>query len=126
VFTSTVAGGWYGGEWSLAGEFRSACRLLLRAGYLGTLLTAALHGRTPVVLTLSGGGVFGNPIEIIWESILWAFDEVKPLLRKPLDVVLNGYNLSRLIDLKQVLPDVRDRGGVVLRFAGEGLVELLR
>src|SRR5581483_12415309 len=37
VFTSTVAGGGYGGESTLGTEFEPACRHLLRAAYLGTL-----------------------------------------------------------------------------------------
>jgi hypothetical protein len=126
VFTSTVAGGGYGGASAFGAAFRSVCRQTLRAAYLGTLLAAVARERTIVVLTLIGGGVFGNPIDLIWEAILGAFDEVRPLVSGRLDVVLNGYNLSRLIDLGQILPGVRDRGGVVLRFGSEGLIEVRR
>ena len=125
VFTSTVAGGGYGGE-RLGGQFEAACRHLLRAAYLGPLLAAVTLRRTPAVLTLIGGGVFGNPIGVIWESILWAFDEVQPLLTHPLDVVVNGYNLSSLIDVERILPAVRERGGGVLRFDRAGLVGIIR
>lgn len=125
VFTSTVAGGRYGGE-RLGAQFEAACRHLLRAAYLGTLLTAVSLRRTPAVLTLIGGGVFGNPIGVIWESILWAFDEVQPLLTHALDVVLNGYNLSSLINVEGILPAVRERGGGVLRFDRAGLVGIYR
>jgi hypothetical protein len=126
VFTPTVAGGGYGGQRALATAFEPVCRQTLRAAYLGTLLAAVALGRTPAVLTLIGGGVFGNPIGLIWEAILWAFDEARPLAAGPLDVVLNGYNLSALIDRGGILPAVRERGGAVLRFSGEGLVEVRR
>jgi hypothetical protein len=41
----------------------AACRQLLRASYLGTLLAAATLGKDRVVLTLIGGGVFANPFD---------------------------------------------------------------
>jgi hypothetical protein len=47
-------------------------------------------------------------------------------LALPFDVVLNGYNLSRPTDVEGLLPDVRARGGAVLRFGGEGLAEVRR
>lgn len=75
IFTSTVAGGGYGGAGMGREEFVGACRQLLRAAYLGTLLAAAALGQRRAVLTLIGGGVFGNPIPLIWESILWAVSE---------------------------------------------------
>jgi hypothetical protein len=126
VFTSTVAGGGYGGQRNFRGElFKAACRLLLRAAYLGTLLAAAHLGRTRVVLTLIGGGVFGNPITLIWDAILWAFEEVKPFLSHELDVIVNGYNLGTQIDLDTViLPAVQVRGGTILAFDRTGLVAI--
>jgi hypothetical protein len=81
-------------------------------------------GQELVVLTLVGGGVFRNPLDLIWESILWAFDEVRPLA--PLDVVLNGYGLQEPIRPAQILPQVKARGGAVLEFGRAGLVEVLR
>jgi hypothetical protein len=131
VFTSTVAGGWYGGENELGPAFQATCRQTLRAAYLGTLLAAVALGRSPAVLTLIGGGVFGNPAGLIWEAVLAAFDEVQRLTAGPLDVVVNGYNLRRLLDgqgipLARILGDVRDRGGAVLRFDAQGLVEVCR
>jgi hypothetical protein len=126
VFTSTVAGGDYGGQQELGAAFAPACRQTLRAGYLGTLLAAVGLGRSLVVLTLIGGGVFRNPAAQIWEAILWAFDEVQPLAVNELDVVLNGYNLSTMIDLRSMLPALSERGGAVLRFGPEGLVGVLR
>jgi hypothetical protein len=126
VFTSTVAGGGYGGARVFDEGFRAVCRQTLRAAYLGTLLAAVALGRSPVVLTLIGGGVFGNPVDLIQESIQWAFDEARPLACGSLDVVLNGYNLSRLIDLRRVLPGVRGQGGAIIRFGAEGLLGVLR
>lgn len=126
VFTSTVAGGGYGAEQFLGKEFQAACRQTLRAAYLGTLLAAVTLKRTSAVLTLIGGGVFGNPLDAIWQAILFAFDEVRPLAAGPLDVVVNGHNLSRRMSLEQFLPDVRARGGAILRFGNEGLVQVLR
>jgi hypothetical protein len=126
VFTSTVAGGGYAGQNALGENFGPACRHTLRAAYLGTLLAAVALRRTTAVLTLIGGGVFGNPIALIWKSILGAFDEVRPFAQSPLNVVLNGYNLSRLIGLERILPDVRSRGGAILRFDDAGLAEVRR
>jgi len=111
VFTSTVAGGAYG---SLSGPLVEVCQQLLRAAYLGTLLAAVTLERPRVVLTLIGGGVFGNPLEVIWESILWALDEVSPLASQDLEVLVNGRALGRQLDLRRVGDDVRKRGGVVL------------
>lgn len=124
VFTSTVAGGGYGAARNLGREgFEAVARHLLRAAYLGTLLAAVSLGRDRVVLTLIGGGVFGNPMPLIWEAIVWAVDEVAPLVSRDLEVVVNGYNLGQMLDLDaDVLPDVRRRGGAVLRFDGDGLV----
>ena len=47
-------------------------------------------------------------------------------LALPFGVVLNGYNLSRLPDVEGLLPDVRARGGAVLRFGGDWLAEVRR
>jgi hypothetical protein len=115
VFTSTVAGGGYGGE--LLGEyFEPACRQLLRAAYLGTLLGAAATGKTKVVLTLIGGGVFGNPITAIWEAIEWAAAEVGGLLPRDLDVFVNGRDLSRRLPRERILAPVRASGGAMVAF----------
>jgi len=124
VFTSTVAGGGYGGL--VPGAFEAACRQLLRAAYLGTLLAAATLGRSRVVLTLIGGGVFSNPIPLIWDAIQWAIVEVEPLLSRNLDVVINGRNLGLYLDRKVILDAVRTRGGVILAFAASGQAEIYR
>jgi hypothetical protein len=117
VFTSTEAGGGYG---DLSGPHLDVCRQLLRAAYLGTLLAAVTLDRPRVVLTLIGGGVFGNPPEIIWDSITWAADEVARLAGRDLDVVVNGRGLGRQLDLRRVGKDVRDRGGFLLAWPASG------
>lgn len=115
VFTSTVAAGGYGGE-HLGGYFEPACRLLLRAAYLGTLLGAATTLKTKVVLTLIGGGVFDNPIEVIWGAIEWALAEVEPLLCDDLEVIVNGRDLSQRLPRERILAPVRARGGAMVVF----------
>jgi len=127
AFTSTVAAGGYGGDVYLGAAFTRACRVLQRAAQLGTLLGAVATGKRRVVLTLIGGGVFGNPAELIWRAIVEAFDEVAEIAPEGLEVYVNGYNLARQIDVERVvLPDVRERDGTVSRFDAAGLVEVLR
>lgn len=82
VFTSTIAAGGYGrvdwndAQWLLIG------RQLQRAAYLGTLRAAAATRQRRAILTLIGGGVFGNPLTLIWDSILWACRQVAPTLQR--------------------------------------------
>jgi hypothetical protein len=116
VFTSTVANGGSGGVGLSAKQFRSACELLLRAAYLGTLLAATTLGQRRVVLTLIGGGVFGNPIPVIWEAILWAITEVEPLLFSDLDVIVNGRNLGTQVARETLLHAAQERNGAFLEF----------
>jgi len=108
VFTSTVAGGMYGA----LGE-ESICRSLLRAAYLGTLLAAAGLRKSYVCLTLIGGGVFGNPMPLIWEALLWAFDRIEP--ERDLTVVVNGRTLDQEIRPDELRAAARARSGDVLR-----------
>jgi hypothetical protein len=108
VLTSTMALGGYseqGGE-----EITAICRQLLRAAYLGTLLAALDLGAPAAVLTLIGGGVFGNPIPLIWDSILWAYEELKPLSAS-LDVIVNGRALSAYVPKEELQGAVKARGG---------------
>ncbi len=112
VFTSTIAGGIYGDR--AGGSFETIGRQLLRAAYLGTLLAAVSLGRTRVVLTLIGGGVFCNPIPLIWNAIEWALREIDSLPVHGLDVVVNARNLGGQIDHETILKAVRARGGVLL------------
>jgi hypothetical protein len=127
VFTSTVAGGVYGGQERLGSAFDAACILLLRAAYFGTLLAAVCLGRSRVVLTLIGGGVFGNPITRIWQAIVWSVEKIRPFLNHDIDVVLNGYSLGSRVHLEEVvLPTVRNSGGAILRFDASGVAAFLR
>lgn len=118
VFTSTYASGYSRGG-ALDAFHDQVCRQLLRAAYLGTLLAAIALGKRTVVLTAIGGGVFRNPHPLIWESILWASDEVAPLLATPLDVVLNGRDFS--VDRARLQADLRARGGVLVELDRTGL-----
>jgi hypothetical protein len=126
VFTSTVAGGGYGGAGMGEAEFEGACEQLLRAAYLGTLLAAATLGQRRAVLTLIGGGVFGNPIPLIWDAIRWAAAEAEPLLSSDLDVIVNGRNLGSRVPRESILAAVRERGGALLAFARTGLPVMFR
>jgi len=121
VFTSTFAGGGYSGAVASDRAYRPICTALLRAAYLGTLLAAAVLARPKVVLTLIGGGVFGNPVPLIWDSICWAVSEVEPLVREGMDVVVNGRNLGDHVRVEDILPEVRKRGGVVVVFRPDGV-----
>lgn len=121
VFTSTFAGGGYSGTSAGDPKYRPICTPLLRAAYLGTLLAAAAAGQPKVVLTLIGGGAFGNPVPLIWESICWAIGELEPLLSAELDVVVNGRNLGDHIRTEDILPAVRARSGAVVAFGPAGI-----
>ena len=115
VFTSTIAAGMYG---SLDQEAAGAtiCRQLQRAAYLGTLLAAAALGERRVALTLIGGGVFANPIDAIWDAILWAADHVVAYLHADLSVVVNGRNLGAELPPDALRAAALARGGDLLRF----------
>jgi len=111
VFTSTLAAGGYG---RLGDDLLPVCRQLLRAAYLGTLLAAAGLDQRRVILTLIGGGVFGNPLPLIWESILWAIDQVTPHLRGDLTVIVNGRTLIPHVSAEEARAQARARGGELL------------
>jgi hypothetical protein len=93
----------------------------LRAAYLGTLLAAATLGQRLAVLTLIGGGVFGNPVPLIWDAIRWAAAETEPLLSRDLDVIINGRNLGDHMPRETILAGARERGGALLAFPRAGL-----
>jgi len=112
AFSSTIALGGYGASSSALVQ---ACRPLLRAAYLGTLLAADQRGRPRVVLTMIGGGVFGNPRQLIWEAISWALNESDPLISAPLDVVVNLRTGLNGIKSDELMTQVKERGGSVLR-----------
>jgi hypothetical protein len=96
IFTSTIAFGEYGPN-DGSKDVETISRQLLRASYLGTLLAAIDLNCKTVLLTLIGGGVFLNSPTIIWESILWALNEV----RGDFWVILNARSLSG--DVKEII-----------------------
>lgn len=121
VFTSTIAAGLYGSVDFQDEHWLVICRQLQRAAYLGTLLSAIATGRKYAVLTLIGGGVFGNPVPLIWDSIVWACEEAKKRLTEDLIVVVNGRNLSHSMPLDKPALDVRGLGGEVVLFDSDGV-----
>jgi hypothetical protein len=122
VLTSTIAGGMYGEVEHEDAAFGNICRLLQRAAYLGTLLAAAALGKERVVLTLIGGGVFANPVRVIWEAIKWATEQVSAVLHRDLLVVVNGRSLS--IPETELRATAYARGGALLRFDRGGVTVL--
>jgi len=120
VFTSTIAQGAYGST-SQLDVFLRIRQSLLRAAYLGTLLAAIALGKHTAVLTLIGGGVFGNPHTEIWNAILWALDELGPV-GSSLHVIVNLHG-QPLQD--RALADVHARGGVATLLDTDG-AQILR
>ena len=101
VLTSTIAlGGYSRGEQE--GALALVRRQLLRAAYLGTLLAAVALGKHTVVLTLIGGGAFGNPLRDIWDAIHWALREIDPLVGDRLHVVVNARESLGAEDRRQI------------------------
>ncbi len=109
VLTSTIAQGGYGRD-DGSSELARARRQLLRVAYLGTLLAAADLEKSVVLLTLIGGGVFGNPLSDIWDAIYWAADETEALLGKDLAVVVNSRPALAVSDTAKIIA----RGGAVV------------
>lgn len=118
VFTSTVALGMYDGGSGNSPvpdeQVRPVAQALLRAAYLGTLLAAARLDAGPVVLTLIGGGVFGNDVTWIREAILWACDEAGAQGAGALDVWVNTREPQPGWGREVLEEDCATRHGVVL------------
>lgn len=98
VLTSTLAAGAYSPDIdSHDPQWQAVMRPLLRAAYLGTLLGALSLAAEQVVLTPIGGGVFGNPHPLIWESLLWALDQAQAYVpeNQRLTVVLNARDFGQ-------------------------------
>jgi hypothetical protein len=113
VFTSTMALGGYGrddGTPALA----TARGQLLRGAYLATLLAAIDLECSAIVLTLIGGGAFGNPHRAIWDAIHWGLGEVDPLADAEVHVVVNTRGPVANEDREQVAL----RGGVLVELGG--------
>lgn len=113
--TSTLAAGLYAAvpahESKAVGEI---CRQLLRASYLGTLLAAYESGAQRVVLTLIGGGVFGNPHPLIIDCILWATRRLRSIATagaRGLHIILNARGLDHSVDRLQLREACRDLDG---------------
>jgi hypothetical protein len=124
VLTSTIAAGMYGDLDETDRAFGTICRQLQRAAYLGTLLAAAALGKERVALTLIGGGVFANPIEVIWEAILWAADRVRALLHRDLVVVVNGRDIGMQLPPHRLRAAAVERGGGLLRIERSGQIAI--
>lgn len=122
VFTSTLATGGYSDAPLDPAVEHALIQHLQRAAYLGTLLSAAALGNDLAVLTLIGGGVFGNPHQQIWEAILWATRHVEPLLHRDLHVVINGRNLGQSIPPDTLAATAQSMGGVFVRCERTGPV----
>jgi hypothetical protein len=118
VFTSTLAAGGYGGGEAIGGPVQAICRQLLRAAYLGTLLAALDLGKGRVVLTMIGGGVFGNPHQLICECVIWAVEEAQRVASAPLEVVLNSRDLASSVDRRWLEHECRRLGGALCSLAG--------
>lgn len=116
VLTSSVAAGGYSRIDGRSAAMATIIQQLQRAAHLGALLAAASLGKSYVGLTLIGGGVFGNPIPVIWEAILWALDRVRPLLHRDLVVALNGYSLGRHMPMATLRDAAAARGGRLVVF----------
>nr|NLD41683.1 hypothetical protein [Actinomycetales bacterium] len=98
VCASTLAAGVYGGSREISATEIEIMRVLLRAQYLGAILGAGACGYQRLVLTLVGGGVFGNPPEVIQDAVVWAMDEAAALGCGPVEVVMNAYGLWQGLD----------------------------
>ena len=111
AFTSTLAAGGYSHVSFQASEWLLICGQLLRAGYLGTLSGAVATGQKRAVLTLIGGGVFGNPISLIWDSIVWACRQVQSQLSEDFTVIVNGRDIGSSLELSQLQKTAREFEG---------------
>jgi hypothetical protein len=112
VFTSTMALGAY--SRGATDTFAGSCSWLLRAAYLGTLLAALDLRKHAVVLTLIGGGAFGNSPRSIWDAIVWAADRANACAPSDLIVVVNARGMNPGIPSGDLAEMVRARRGAVV------------
>jgi hypothetical protein len=120
VFTSTLAAGLYGHIPVGDPAFATIIRQLLRAAYLGTLLAATALNKKLVVLTLVGGGAFGNPVGAIFEAIEWAIAELSQALPHDLTVVVNARNVGDSFAAGRFRTASRASGGGCIHFDHAG------
>ncbi|MFO0755624.1 MAG: hypothetical protein U0359_04000 [Byssovorax sp.] len=121
VFTSSVAAGGYSALDTRDPSFGAIVRGLQRAAHEGALLAAASIGASFAVMTLIGGGVFGNPVPLVYRSILAAIDAVRPLLHRDLTVVLNGFSIGQRVPHAELKKDAETRGGRLLVFTPDSV-----
>ncbi len=121
VFTSSVAAGGYGRLDMANPDSATIVRQLQRAAHEGALLSAASLGKSFVLLTLIGGGVFGNPVPVVWQAILDAVDAVAPLLHRDLVVAVNGYSLGQRVPHAELGRAAEERGGALLIFGRDAV-----
>ena len=88
AFTSTIALGGYSRD-DGSPMLARVREQLLRAAYLGTILGALALGKRCIVLTLIGGGVFGNPHRAIWDAIHWALEHADAYADSTVEVIVN-------------------------------------
>lgn len=115
AFTSTIALGSYSRD-DGSPMLARVRQQLLRAAYLGTILGALALGKNRIVLTLIGGGAFGNPHRAIWDAIHWALEEVDAYVVGTVDVVVN-------VRTEDVASDdigrIRDRLGSIIEIGSD-------
>lgn len=109
---STLAAPYSQGE-TQSPVWRSLMGSLLEAGYTGTLLSALAYGYRRVVLTAIGGGVFGNPHDVIWRALLRSFDSVRAYAAQPLEVWLNLWAFD--VSDGELAQGAQDRRGRLIR-----------
>lgn len=113
AFTSAIAGGGYGRGVHGQRYFVEVATRLQRAAQLGTLLGAVACGARRAVLTLIGGGVFGNPRGLVFSSIVAAFDALRAD-GYALDVVVNGRDLTGDVPAAELRARTAERGGCLV------------
>lgn len=113
VLCSTLALGSYSRARGAVAD--AICRPLLRAAYRGTLFAALALGRSRCVLTLVGGGVFGNERSAIWDAVDVALDEAALVAPQDLSVVVNARSLGSENERSLVEGLVRRHEGSLVR-----------
>ena len=131
VFCSACSLAYAGTDGGTDHEWEPFARLALDSSYEAclwvTLLNACRYGgkhaSKTVVLTILGGGAFGNPIHWIADAIGRALYQLQ-LIEVELDVVINSYSSQvdrRIVQVSKVFPPPqRDRDEASMRQGGGG------